>query len=509
VNLPASLDAERAVLGAVIIEGAGGFRKLSLRAGDFYVEHNRDVFTAAQRLDGRGDPIDLLTITEELRRMGALDRLGGQGYVALLVEQASILVNLPSYEKIVVEEATRRAYLALGERLRYGAANGTSTADLATMTESALAEHQRATRHRRPASAPIAEILATNPEDLQTRYIVPRWIPAAAIGILAAKPGAGKGKLVQDLCIARATGGTWLGMAVAPGPALFWSGEQGKREDFRVTQALCRGRGLTADAFPHHFEVIYDPELRFGSPAMVEMVTARLAQSPGLLIGVDSLRRAFDGDESDSAAADAFYRTVLVPLRKAGATVLLLAHPPKTTGTMKLIADENMIRGSGDWVGQIDSFLVLRPLGRARHDAESETITMRLVHVKPRSGPQAEPLLVSLHVTADETPLVAFDLSAKVVPEASAEELAGAVRAVVDYMAQTRRAGRAGIRKAFDGKYGRPTIDAAIRQAVAIGTLIGPLGKTLKRKGERGDWYLFVDPSPAASEPGEDDELPF
>jgi hypothetical protein len=96
------------------------------------------------------------------------------------------------------------------------------------------------------------------------------------------------------------------------------------------------------------------------------------------------------------AAADEFYRTVLLPLRAAGATTLTLAHPPKTTGQQKIIADENMIRGSGDWVNQLDSFLVLRPVNRDRESPSTETLTMRLVHVKPRSGPQAVPLLVSL-----------------------------------------------------------------------------------------------------------------
>jgi AAA domain len=364
-------------------------------------------------------------------------------------------------------------------------------------------------------SATIAEMLAADPENLQTVYVVRPWIPEGGIGVLSGKAGVGKGKLVQDLCIARGSGGTWLGLPVTPGPALFWSAEQGRREDFRVTQALCRGRALNADAFTHYFEVIYDPDLRFGHPEMVADVTARLAQHPGLLIVVDSLRRAFEGDDGDSAAADMFYRTVLVPLRRAGGTILILAHPPKTTGTMKMIADENMIRGSGDWVGQIDTFFVLRPVNRTRHDPRSETLTMRLSHVKARSGPQAVPLLVSLVVTEDDTPLVAFRLSAEAVPDgaSSVEELAGAVRAIAAYMAQVHRAGRACIVDALKDQFGRPTVEAGIKQAVALGILCGPLDKALKRKGERGHWYLFVSDRPTSANPadatGEDDELPF
>jgi hypothetical protein len=295
---------------------------------------------------------------------------------------------------------------------------------------------------------------------------------------------------------------------------LFWSGEQGRREDFRVTQALCRGRGLKAEDFSHHFEVIYDPDLRFGHPTMVAAVMERLEANPDLFIVADSLRRAFEGDESDSAAADLFYRTVLVPLQRAGATILILAHPPKTTGTMKMIADENMIRGSGDWVGQIDSFLVLRPINRTRQDARSETINMRLSHVKARSGRQSDPLLVTLHVTEDDSPYVGFRLSGEAAPvgDASSEELAGAVRAITTYMAQVHRAGRAMIMDALKDQFGRPTVEACIKQAVALGIIVGPLDKAHKEKGERGNWYLFVAdrPTPSSGDAsGEDDELPF
>src|SRR5262249_49092487 len=122
-----------------------GFRKLALQPAHFYLEHDREVFSAAHHLAGRGEPIDVLTITEELRRMGALDRIGGPAYLAGLVEQAAILVNLPAYERLVFEEARRRDYLALAKRLEYGATNGTSAAELAAMVEQVAACHRRST----------------------------------------------------------------------------------------------------------------------------------------------------------------------------------------------------------------------------------------------------------------------------------------------------------------------------------------------------------------------------
>jgi AAA domain-containing protein len=359
--------------------------------------------------------------------------------------------------------------------------------------------------------ATIAEILAVDPEALQTTYIVTPWIPRASLCALSARAGAGKGKLAQDLTIARATGGTWLGLRIEPGPALFWSGEQGEREDFRVTQALCRGRDLHADAFRHHFEIVYDPALKFGHPTMVAYVTTRLREHPGLLIVIDSQRRAVDGDENDSVAADLFYRTVLMPLRAAGATVLTLAHPPKTSGQQKIVADENMIRGSGDWVAQLDSFMILRPVNRNRVDATSETITMRLVHVKPRSGPQADPRLVTMTVTQDLSPRVAFTLTGTDAPATTPADVAGATKAVAALFEEKKRLGQPAVLEANLGDYGRPARLEAIKALVAAGVIRGPLDKSERLKGERGNWFVFVKPLPAPEivpdwvrDPGED-----
>jgi replicative DNA helicase len=122
---PVSVDAERAVLGAILIEGVAGYRKLTrLRhAEQFLLEAHREIFTAMGHLVARGSAIDILTVTEELRHSARLEAVGGSASLALLTEQATILVNLPDYEGIVVDEAIRRDFLALGKRLEHGATN--------------------------------------------------------------------------------------------------------------------------------------------------------------------------------------------------------------------------------------------------------------------------------------------------------------------------------------------------------------------------------------------------
>jgi replicative DNA helicase len=107
---PHNLDAERAVLGAVLLEGREALPRVVevLRASDFYTEAHRSIFETIVRLFERGDPVDLITLSEELRRADQLQFVGGPAALALLVEEASIAAHLGAYAGIVRDMAVLR-----------------------------------------------------------------------------------------------------------------------------------------------------------------------------------------------------------------------------------------------------------------------------------------------------------------------------------------------------------------------------------------------------------------
>jgi replicative DNA helicase len=107
---PHNLDAERAVLGAALLEGRETLPRLIeiLRPSDFYTDAHRIIYEAMLRLFDRGDPVDLITLTEELRRAGTLEAVGGPPALALLVEHASIAAHLSAYAAIVRDMAVLR-----------------------------------------------------------------------------------------------------------------------------------------------------------------------------------------------------------------------------------------------------------------------------------------------------------------------------------------------------------------------------------------------------------------
>jgi replicative DNA helicase len=107
---PHNLDAERAVLGAVLLEGREALPRVVelLRPSDFYTEAHREMYKGMLRLFDRGEPVDLITLTEDLRRADLLEFAGGPAALALLVEQASIAAHLTAYSHIVRDMAVLR-----------------------------------------------------------------------------------------------------------------------------------------------------------------------------------------------------------------------------------------------------------------------------------------------------------------------------------------------------------------------------------------------------------------
>jgi replicative DNA helicase len=107
---PHNLDAERAVLGAILLEGREALPRVVevLRPSDFYTEAHRAMYHAMLDLFDRGEPVDLLTLQEELRRSDQLPLVGGPAALALLVEQGSVAAYLTSYTAIVRDMAVLR-----------------------------------------------------------------------------------------------------------------------------------------------------------------------------------------------------------------------------------------------------------------------------------------------------------------------------------------------------------------------------------------------------------------
>src|SRR5437899_1184949 len=108
-TLPHNLEAERSVLGAVLLHNdAFNLAAEVVDSNDFYRDAHRRIFDKMVKLSERGDAIDLVTLKEELGRSGELDEVGGPAYITALVDGVPRSTNVEHYARIIKEKATLR-----------------------------------------------------------------------------------------------------------------------------------------------------------------------------------------------------------------------------------------------------------------------------------------------------------------------------------------------------------------------------------------------------------------
>ncbi len=112
-TLPHNLEAERSVLGAILIQNdAYNLAVEVLHPEDFYRDAHRRIFDKIISLAERGSAVDFVTLKEELARGGDLDAVGGPAYVASLVDGVPRATNVEYYAKIVKEKSVLRKLIA-------------------------------------------------------------------------------------------------------------------------------------------------------------------------------------------------------------------------------------------------------------------------------------------------------------------------------------------------------------------------------------------------------------
>lgn len=120
--LPHNLEAERTVLGAIVVDNAAfnGAAELLTR-DDFYREGHRRIFEAMANLAERSQPIDFVTLKEELSRLSALETVGGATYLASIVDGVPRITNIEDWCRIIKEKAVLRNLIHASNRIAQSA----------------------------------------------------------------------------------------------------------------------------------------------------------------------------------------------------------------------------------------------------------------------------------------------------------------------------------------------------------------------------------------------------
>ena len=117
-GLPANPDAERFVLGAILMDDALYIQVAgSLEAEDFSLEKHRRIFLRMGELYQRGERIDRVTVANELMKQNQLESVDGISYLVSLDEGLPTLANLESYVGIVKDKAILRRIIFTSQKL--------------------------------------------------------------------------------------------------------------------------------------------------------------------------------------------------------------------------------------------------------------------------------------------------------------------------------------------------------------------------------------------------------
>ncbi|EBA7147686.1 replicative DNA helicase [Salmonella enterica] len=173
---PHSIEAEQAVLGGLMLDN-GRWDDVAERvvADDFYTRQHRQIFTEMGRLQENGCPLDLITLSESLERLGVLDRVGGFAYLAELSKNTPSAANICAYADIVRERAVVREVISVSNEIAEAGfnPNGRSSDQLLDMAERLV--FGIAEKRQRPDVGPkdITSILDSTVARIETLFQSP------------------------------------------------------------------------------------------------------------------------------------------------------------------------------------------------------------------------------------------------------------------------------------------------------------------------------------------------
>ena len=128
VNLPSSAEAERAVLGAILVDNDLFYEALGLFAQDFHIEAHQLIYRCMRAMREQGFVIDQITLAEHLSRQKELEAVGGKTYLESLAEGLPQRLSIESYCRIVKDKSLLREIIQASTAAVYHAADDSDTA---------------------------------------------------------------------------------------------------------------------------------------------------------------------------------------------------------------------------------------------------------------------------------------------------------------------------------------------------------------------------------------------
>ena len=384
-QLPANLDAERAILGAILLVDSGTAEVDEVLrlfdCSDFFLPQHRVIFHHMKRLREQGKPTnDMVVIRESLARTSELDQAGGIAYLSSIPDGLPKVTNLRHYIEIVRQKSLlrQRAYIAETILEKLLSANGDANEvfrEVAALSASLREEvGQKRILNFRSGAAFAAST------ESKIEWIAPGYVAKGSITEVGAKVKVGKTTLILNLVGAALDGREFLERATAKTPTVYLT----EQPAVSFRQAMERADLLGRNDF---YLLLYSDTLGVSWSAVAGAAVEECKRVGAGLLIVDTLPQ-FAGLVGDSENNSGDALAAMEPLQRAaaeGIAVVIVRHERKSGGD---VGDSG--RGSSAFPGAVDVVLSLRrPEGNSKK-------TIRELHARSRFSETPAELLVEL-----------------------------------------------------------------------------------------------------------------
>ncbi len=181
---PHDEEAEQAVIGSTLTDKDAVVAAIEvLKPEDFYRDDNRTIYQAIMNIYAKGEPIDIITVKEELTSLGKLDAIGGLEYLASLPEKVPTTANVEKYVKIVEEKSLLRSLIkAANDLISLGYSQNEEIETIMDSAEKKIFDIMQ--RKSQKGYSAIKDILVDSFAELQELYNKKQHITGVASGFI-------------------------------------------------------------------------------------------------------------------------------------------------------------------------------------------------------------------------------------------------------------------------------------------------------------------------------------
>ncbi len=328
-ELPAAPDAERAILGGILLDNACFSQSEGLQPMHFSLDSHRKIYGLMLEMWQEGIPVETLTVKETLHSRRLLEAIGGSAYLYSLTDNTR--PNIEHYVKIVLEKAQLRGIIIAAERAILAASNQDKPSDILEALNSATIAVSTDT-HVKDQDIFLDASKFIRQYNAAIEWRVDGVIEVGTSGIMVALPKAGKSMASVGLAVSLASGAPWLDFAVRRARVALVS-----REDYAATTAnrirrYVTGTGIAESDLKDNLWISSRAQVKgllLDSPADLRLLINNLKRRQTEFLILDVLNVLHSKDENDNSEMRQVLKCVDHIRGEVGCQVLVIHHARK------------------------------------------------------------------------------------------------------------------------------------------------------------------------------------